>query len=774
MKKICYITTIPLTLDMFVLESAKYIHENTDWDITFVCNDDEDFAKRLPDYIHFHPIKMKRGISPAGIKAMFEMKSFFEDQKFDLIQYSTPNAALYASMAGKLANVPVRLYCQWGMAFVGFTGIKRGIFKTIEKTVCKLSTWIEPDSNSNLIFSHKEGLYPETVGSVIWKGSACGVNLSKFDVSKKEKYRQIIRERYGIPKDAFVFGYVGRITRDKGVNELLEAAKTILSENKNVYLLLVGPEEVDETINHDLYKWAKESKQVLFTGFSRVVEQFMSAMDCYVLPSYREGFGMSVVEAEAMAVPVIITNIPGPIDGMINGQTGLVVEKKNAFQLTEAMKKMVISDLEYYGNNGLELARNGFEQKQLFAHILEDRKRLLGDEQKSCRKALFCYDGPLYKDCNDNYYDSILNDQMFERYFKVAEKLEVIIRIRDIDSRNGNKRMDRITNPNISVVECPNLSSVSGLIKGHRTVVQILEERIKTADVVFIRLPSVIGNIAVDVCKKNGKKYLIEVVGCPWDAYWNYSLKGKLVAPGAMMLMKKKIENAPYVLYVTNQFLQHRYPTNGKQISCSNVELAPMSEEILTRRLWKIKNGGNIFNIGTAAGLDVLYKGQQYVIKALGELKKEGITNIEYQLIGGGTGDYLKKIAQECGVENQVKILGQLPHEEVFKWLDDLDAYIQPSRQEGLPRSVIEGMSRGLPCFGARTAGIPELLDSGCVFSNKSTEVEEITNLLKKIINDKELQERQAKRNFEEAKKYQRETLVERRTQFFEACVEGR
>lgn len=363
---------------MFVLELAKYIHEKTDWDITFVCNNDDTFAERIPEYIHFHPIKMERGISIAGVKAMLEMRRFFREQKFDLIQYSTPNASLYASMAGKLASIPVRLYCQWGMAYVGFVGIKRKIFKTIEKLVCRLSTWVEPDSNSNLRFSHKEGLYPENVGSVIWKGSACGVNLQKFDVLKKDDYRKIIRNKYGIADDAFVFGYVGRITRDKGVNELLEASKIILSENRNAYLLMVGPEEVDETVKQDLYKWAKNCDQVIFSGFTRVVEQFMSAMDCYVLPSYREGFGMSVVEAEAMAVPVIITNIPGPTDGMIKDRTGFVVEPKDVQGLETAMRRIIVSDLHLYGNNGLELVRNGFDQKQLFKYILEDRKRLLG------------------------------------------------------------------------------------------------------------------------------------------------------------------------------------------------------------------------------------------------------------------------------------------------------------------------------------------------------------------------------------------------------------
>ncbi len=378
MKKICFITTIPLTLNAFVLNTAKYIHENTDWDVSFICSDENDFGSSLPKYIHYFPIKMERGISIAGVKAMLEMKKVFKREKFDLIQYSTPNASLYASMAGRLAHVPVRLYCQWGMAFVGFQGLKRKIFQMEEKYVCHLSTHIEPDSNSNLRFAHEIGLYPKSKGSVIWNGSACGVNLTKFDISNKEEYRKDIRKQLDIPEDAFVYGFVGRITRDKGVNELLEAYKKL---NDDSYLIMVGPSEVDETINQELYTWASKNEKIKFTGYTIVVEQYLSAMDCYILPSYREGFGMGVVEAEAMGVPVIVTDIPGPTDAMIDNETGIVVQKADVESLYNAMISIHEDKVRYFAmaEKAHDFAVNNFEQKQLFNYILEDRKKLLGE-----------------------------------------------------------------------------------------------------------------------------------------------------------------------------------------------------------------------------------------------------------------------------------------------------------------------------------------------------------------------------------------------------------
>ncbi len=382
MKKICFITTIPLTLKAFVMKTAEYLHENMDCDITFICNYDKEFEDSLPDYIHYIPVSMERGISLSGIKAMFKMKKIFKREKFDMIQYSTPNASFYAALAGKLAKVKVRLYCQWGIAYVGFDGVKRKIFKLIEKIVCKCSTWIEPDSHSNLKFAHNEKLYPENKGSVIGSGSACGVNLQKFDFSKRDEYRKGIRSKYNICDNGFLFGFVGRITRDKGVNELLSAFKSVSEKYPDTYLLMIGPEECDDTVDTELFKWSKSIDRVIYAGFTNVVEQYLSTLDVYILPSYREGFGMGVVEAEAMGVPVIVTDIPGPTDAIVDGKTGLLIEKKNVELLEKAMTEMLNDKekLKIYGKNAREFVLQHFEQKMFLEEVLKDRKRLLNIE----------------------------------------------------------------------------------------------------------------------------------------------------------------------------------------------------------------------------------------------------------------------------------------------------------------------------------------------------------------------------------------------------------
>lgn len=384
MKKICFITTIPNTLKGFVLEFAKYMHDNDDYDITFICDKNEEFGQELPEYIHYLPVEMSRGISIGGIKACLQMYKIFKKNKFDMIQFSTPNASLYASIAGWLAHVPVRLYCQWGLAFVGFSGLKQKIFIQEEKLVCKLSTWIEPDSQGNLDFCHKQKIYPFNKGSVVHKGSASGVSLDKFDVSQKDTFRKEIRKKWNVPYDAFVYGFVGSLTGDKGLNELLMASKEILESNEDIRVLLIGNFDKEYSIDKDLLSWSKTENRIIYCGSTSDVQKYMAAMDCYVMPSYREGFGLTVVEAGAMGLPVICTDIPGPTDAIKNGVNGIIIEKKNYSDLKEAILNLynnreLCSEL---GRNGLKIVRENYEQKTLFKYILEDRNKLLNVHQE--------------------------------------------------------------------------------------------------------------------------------------------------------------------------------------------------------------------------------------------------------------------------------------------------------------------------------------------------------------------------------------------------------
>ena len=268
------------------------------------------------------------------------------------------------------------------------------------------------------------------------------------------------------------------------------------------------------------------------------------------------------------------------------------------------------------------------------------------------------------------------------------------------------------------------------------------------------------------IARSQGKKFMSFVVSCVWDGYWNHGWLGKLVAPYMFHLTRYTVNHSDYALYVTNEFLQRRSPTHAKyQCGCSNVRITTLDEKTLEQRLDFIsKWDGHTMNIVTTAAVDVKYKGQQFVLKAMHQLKQQGRTDIHYYLIGGGSRDYLEHLAKEYGLESQLHFLGKIPHDEVFSVLDTMHVYVQPSLQEGLPRSMVEAMSRGLLCIGANTAAIPELIEPQFVTRRRSHT--DIVRLLASVTTEQLIT--QAHRNFKEAYHYEDSVLNKLRNDFFD------
>lgn len=380
-------------------------------------------------------------------------------------------------------------------------------------------------------------------------------------------------------------------------------------------------------------------------------------------------------------------------------------------------------------------------------------------------KLLFAHDHIFYKFDDVMYSTGGLSKEMLERYTGVFDEVKIISR--QVGLKEYNDKLTIASTKNVEFTSVPNFKSLRNYTKITEAK-NIIEREVMNSDVIIARLPSSIGNIAVEMAKKNSKPYLIEVVACPWDALWNHSLKGKVVAPFSYNKMKQLVKKSHFTIYVTEEFLQKRYPTKGDSTNCSNVALQEFDDSVLRKRIEHIENktSRDPIIIGTTAAIDVKHKGQQYIIKALGKLKEDGFTKYQYHLVGGGSQEYLASIAAKYGVSDQIKFLGAMPHNKVFEWLETIDLYVQPSRQEGLPRALIEAMSRALPAFGAKTAGIPELLEQDFIFSNTRKNIDEIVGILKSF--DKETMINQSKRNFEESKKYEKNIIEARRRKFFE------
>ena len=383
MKKICICTTVSITLKSFVLPTAEYLHREFGYDVTLICNPDTDFEKSLPDFIHFIPVKMSRGVDISGVKAVADFIKIFKREKFDMVQYSTPNAACYASIAAKICNVPKRLYCQWGIRYSGLSGTSRKIFKFIEKTVCKNSTHIRAVSPLNKEFAVAEGLYKPEKAKVVGNGGTIGVDSTVYDINQKSKWRKELRKKYGIADKDFVFGFSGRISVDKGCGELLRAFLDISKNYPDAKLFVVGPFEEDCGIEKSLIDLAKSCKNIIFTGSvpNNKMFEYYSVMDVLVHPTYREGFGMVIQEAGALDIPAITTKIPGASEVMENGVSSVHIEPKNSAELIIAMKGL-LEDPEKairLGAAAYKRTMSLYERSVMLENQGADYRELLGD-----------------------------------------------------------------------------------------------------------------------------------------------------------------------------------------------------------------------------------------------------------------------------------------------------------------------------------------------------------------------------------------------------------
>lgn len=386
MKKMCFVTTTSATLKSFLIETAVMLHEELNMDITFICDSAPELKSLLPVYIHYIPVSMKRGIDITGVKAMTQLLMIFRREQFDIIQYSTPNAALYASLAANIAKIPIRLYAQWGIRYVCFSGVKRKVFKSIEKFTCCNSTVIRAVSQMNLDFAIKENLYSHQKGKVIGIGGTIGVDLTEYPLDKKEVWRNTIRGQLGCGDEA-VFGFAGRLSKDKGGNELITAVRMLVGEGRSLSLLIVGPDESRGDINEELLQWAKKSGIVHFTGFIPKVDMpmYYSAMDVFVHPTYREGFGMVLQEAAAMELPILTTRIPGASEVMEEGVSCILAEPGDVKSLYQCMVELYQNKdkAKTMGIAARMRDEQYFDRPIMLRNQLEDYNELLGGGKKN-------------------------------------------------------------------------------------------------------------------------------------------------------------------------------------------------------------------------------------------------------------------------------------------------------------------------------------------------------------------------------------------------------
>lgn len=334
--RLCFVTAVPMTVTAFLNTHIERLA--ADFDITVVSDFSGGAAGVSPLASHIHA-PVARAISPLrDLAALWALFWIFRRQGFAVVHSVTPKAGLLSMMAGFLARVPVRIHWFTGQVWVTRQGMARVILKTADRVLARLATHLLADSPSQRDFLVAERVVGAGRITVIAQGSICGVDTQRF--CPNATARHTVRTQHGIPQTAPVVLFLGRLNADKGLREMAQAMVSLQPQHPSLHWLVAGPDE-ENMQAHIQQVAAALGGCVHFQGYTNAPEAYMAAADIFCLPSYREGFGSSVLEAAAVGVPAVASRIYGLTDAVADGVSGVLVPVQNAAALAAALHELL-------------------------------------------------------------------------------------------------------------------------------------------------------------------------------------------------------------------------------------------------------------------------------------------------------------------------------------------------------------------------------------------------------------------------------------------------
>ena len=381
MIKLLRITTVPQSLRGLLKGQLKFMSQNGYQVLGVSSPGDALKDVAVNEGVNTVAIEMTRTISPLkDVKALVQLIQLFRKEKPQIVHTHTPKAGLLGMMAAKLAGVPHRLHTVAGMPLTVATGTKRQLLNQMEKLTYACATKVYPNSYGLEKIILREKFTNPTKLKVIGKGSSNGIDTSQFDPALvSEETKKEIRKDLGIKNDDFVFLFVGRVVRDKGINELVQAFINLYSKNSNTHLILVGSFERHlDPLQPETENLINNHANIHAVGYKTNVIDYFAMADVLTFPSYREGFPNVVMQAAAMQLNCIVSNINGCNEIIKDGENGWIVPVKDEVKLTEKMQWCLYNQKESkeMGLKNREIMISDYERSYVWNEILKEYQKL--------------------------------------------------------------------------------------------------------------------------------------------------------------------------------------------------------------------------------------------------------------------------------------------------------------------------------------------------------------------------------------------------------------
>ncbi|BDG08523.1 glycosyl transferase [Anaeromyxobacter paludicola] len=337
--RVVHVTTVPMSLSTHLAGQVSYVR-GLGGEVHVIASPGpelEEFGSR--EHVSVHGVPMIRAITPSrDLVALWRLWRTLRRLRPEIVHSHTPKGGLLGMLAATLAGTPVRVYHIRGLPFVTSTGPRRALLRATEWISCHLAHRVLAVSGSMRGLAIAEGFCPpEKIAVPAW-GSGNGVDAAGRFRPQPALVRAQARARCGLPRDALVVGFLGRLSRDKGIVELAEAWRLVRERHPDARLILVGWNEM-AGVGPEVERALRGDPSVHFTGPVKDTVPLYAAMDLVALPTYREGFPNVALEAAAMGLPIIATRVPGCVDAVEDGVTGLLVEARDARGLADALER---------------------------------------------------------------------------------------------------------------------------------------------------------------------------------------------------------------------------------------------------------------------------------------------------------------------------------------------------------------------------------------------------------------------------------------------------